>query len=193
MLADRNLLLDVTLSDRERLPADSRHVSTSRHDHGTPSYRGFRAGAAALLLVIGLVHLHLWFTGYRNLPTIGPLFLVAVVSAALLAIVVSARINPVIALAAASFAAGTLTANVLSLLLPDGLFRFKEVGVSYSGGFAIGSEIGVVMLLSIWACVRFRHAHRRMAPELTTIQAGATTHTLATSPDRGVESRDRTA
>jgi hypothetical protein len=31
------------------------------------------------------------------------------------------------------------------------------VGVSYSGGFAIASEIGVVVLLGVWALQRFRH------------------------------------
>jgi hypothetical protein len=114
--------------------------------------------------VIGVVHLHLWLDGYRNLPTIGPLFLVAVVSSALLAVVVSVRINVVIAGAAAAFAAGILIANILSLLLPDGLFHFKEVGISYSGGFAIASEIAVVAILSIWAHMRFRPARNRADP-----------------------------
>jgi hypothetical protein len=151
--------------DRELSPQGSRGVSRSQHWHATSRHRGFGAGTAALLLVIGVVHLHLWLDGYRHLPTIGPLFLVAVVSSALLAVVVSVRINPVIAVAAAAFAAGTLTANILSLWLPDGLFHFKEVGVSYSGGFAIASEIGVVALLGVWAHRRFRHAHKQMASE----------------------------
>jgi hypothetical protein len=165
-------MLAATLSDRKLSPEGSHHASRSRHERKTPSYRGFRAGTAALLLVIGVVHLHLWLAGYRYLPTIGPLFLVAVVSAAVLAIVVSARINPVIALAAASFAAGTLTANMLSLLLSEGLFRFKEVGISYSGGFAIASEIGVVMLLSIWGHLRFRRARNQMVPERQGLVSG---------------------
>lgn len=165
MFADRNLIVDATLDGRELSPQGSRRVSRSRHEPRTPSYLGFRVGTAALLLVIGVVHLHLWLAGYRNLPTIGPLFVVAVVSAALLAIVVSTRINPVIALTAASFAAGTLAANILSLLLPEGLFRFKEVGVSYSGGFAIASEIGVVVLLCVWGHMRSSHARTQMVSE----------------------------
>jgi hypothetical protein len=164
MSINRHLLLAVTMFDRERSPKDSRGVSRSRHEHATSPHRGFGAGTAALLLVIGVVHLHLWLDGYRHLPTIGPLFLVAVVSSALLAVVVSVRINPVIAVAAAAFAAGTLTANILSLLLPEGLFCFKEVGVSYSGGFAIASEIGVVALLGVWAHRRSRHARNQAAP-----------------------------
>jgi hypothetical protein len=100
--------------------------------------------------VISAVHLHLWLGGYRNLNTIGPLFLVAVVAAAVLATVVLVRMNALVAAGAALFAAGTLTANVLSLLLPDGLFRFREVGVSYSGEFAIAAELGVVALVAAW-------------------------------------------
>jgi hypothetical protein len=112
--------------------------------------------------VIGVVHLHLWLGGYRYLATIGPLFLLDVVSSALLAVIISVRLNVVVALAAASLAAGTLGANVLSLLLPDGLFRFKEVGVSYSGGFAIASEVGVVALLGAWTYLRWRRGELRL-------------------------------
>jgi hypothetical protein len=172
MFADRNLIVDATLDDRELSPQGSRRVSTSRHEPRTPSYLGFRIGTAALLLVIGVVHLHLWLAGYQNLPTIGPLFVVAVVSAALLAIVVSTRITPLIALTAASFAAGTLAANISSLLLPDGLFRFKEVGISYSGGLAIASEIGVVILLSVWGHMRFRRARTQMVSERQELVSG---------------------
>jgi hypothetical protein len=99
------------------------------------------------------------------LHTIGPLFLVAVASSVLLAVVVAVRINAATAAAAAAFAAGTLTANVLSLLLPDGLFRFKEVGVSYSGGFAIAAEIGVTVLLGVWGLRRLRQGREQVTPE----------------------------
>ena len=74
-----------------------------------------------LLLAIGIVHLHLWQDGYRTLPTVGPLFVVAVVSAAVIALFASVQINWVTAMAAAGFSAGTLAANILSLLLPRGL------------------------------------------------------------------------
>jgi len=140
--------------DRQLSPQDWRGVSRSPDMHANSTHRAFRAATAALLLVISIVHLHLWFDGYRYLNTIGPLFLVAAISAALLAIIVAVRLNAAVATAAASFAAGTLVANILSLLLPDGIFRFKEVGVSYSGGLAIAAEIGVVALLVIWA---YRH------------------------------------
>jgi hypothetical protein len=160
MSANRDPVLSIGVFHRDTSPLSSqRSASESRQEHAISTHRALRAGTFGLLLVIGVVHLHLWLAGYRNLNTIGPLFLVAVVSAVVLAIVVAARINVAIAVAAASFAAGTLTANLLSLLLPDGLFRFKEVGVSYSGGFAIASEIGVVALMGLWTLRRFRVGH----------------------------------
>jgi hypothetical protein len=151
MCGSRSLLLEVAAFDREPTLKTPHGDSRRRKKRARSTNRSLRAGTAALLAVISLVHLHLWFAGYRNFNTIGPLFLVAVVSAALLAIVVLVRINRAIAVGAVMFAAGTLAANTLSLLLPDGIFRFKEVGVSYSGGFAIAAELGVVTLLSVWA------------------------------------------
>jgi hypothetical protein len=150
MCGSRSLLLAVEVFDREPTPQFRHAGSRLRKQQALSARRSLRVGTAALLTVISAVHLHLWFAGYRNLNTIGPLFLVAVVTAALLAIVVLVRINTMIAAAAALFAAGTLAANVLSLLLPDGIFHFKEVGVSYSGGFAIAAELGVVAVLGTW-------------------------------------------
>jgi hypothetical protein len=122
----------------------------------TMTDRVLRFGAAVLLIVISVVHLHLWLGGYRYLATIGPLFLLDVIFAASFAVVVAVRLNLAVALGAISLAAGTLGANVLSLLLPKGLFQFREVGVSYSGGFAIASEVGVVVLLGAWTYLRWR-------------------------------------
>src|SRR5579864_4689563 len=133
-------------------------MTTAKPDTGGTTDRAWRWGLAALLLVIGVVHLHLWLGGYRYLATIGPLFLLDVVVAGLLAVAVAVRLNVVVALAAASLAGGTLGANVLSLLLPNGLFRFKEVGVSFSGGFAIASEVGVVVLVGTWTYLRWRRS-----------------------------------
>jgi hypothetical protein len=118
--------------------------------------RLLRWGTTTLLLVIGLVHLHLWQDGYRTVPTIGPLFIVAAISAASIALVTSVQLNWLTATAATGFAAGTLVANILSLILARGLFEFKQIGVSYSGGIAIASEVGVLVLVSVWARNRLR-------------------------------------
>jgi hypothetical protein len=132
------------------LGVGSSHRRVSRPD------RMIRAGTSALLIVISVVHLHLWLAGYRHLPTIGSLFMLDGVAAALFSGVVAFRLNGVIAVAVASLAAGTLGANVLSLLLPAGLFHFKEVSVSYSGGFALAAETGTLVLLATWAYIHWR-------------------------------------
>lgn len=113
--------------------------------------RVLRWGTTSLLAAIAIVHLHLWWVGYRSLPTIGPLFLVTVVLAGSIALFTSVQMNWVTATVAAVFAAGTLSAYLMSLLLPHGLFDFEEVGVSYSGAIAIASELGVIALVGVWA------------------------------------------
>src|SRR5580692_3580834 len=152
------------LDDDGQMPRDRRGDPWAPDKRATTTDRALRWGAAVLLIVISIVHLHLWLGGYRYLATIGPLFLLDVIFAALLAVVVAVRLNVVVAFGAASLAAGTLGANVLSLLLPKGLFRFKEVGVSYSGGFAIASEAGVVVLLATWAYLYGRSGDLRTPP-----------------------------
>jgi hypothetical protein len=147
------------LVDDERIQLHRRGDPRRSHDRAPTTDRTLRFGVSVLLLVISVVHLHLWLGGYRYLSTIGPLFLLDVIVAALLAVVVAVRLNVLVALGAGSLAAGTLGANVLSLLLPKGLFQFKEVGVSYSGAFAITSEVGVVVLVATWTYLRGRRGH----------------------------------
>jgi hypothetical protein len=192
MCGSRSLLLEVAAFDRKSTPTTPHADSRRRKMQARSTNRSLRAGTAALLAVISTVHLHLWFAGYRNLNIIGPLFLVAVVTAALLAIVVLVRINRAIAAGAVVFSAGALVANVLSLLLPDGIFRFKEVGVSYSGGIAIAAELGVVTLLSAWAYRnvrlernRFDSDHRESLPASPFRQPAGRLENAASTSERG--------
>jgi len=148
--------------DADDRPVDVRSRSALANVRTIGSTDPFlRWGTTAFLVVIGIVHFHLWEDGYRTLPTIGPLFLVAVASAGLLALFTSVQLNWVTATAAAFFAAGTLAANLASLLLPQGLFGFNEIGVSYSGAIAIASEVGVVVLTGMWAHRRLRSGRSR--------------------------------
>ena len=154
--------MQTTAPDVQLVNGDDRTIDLRSHSP-KPADRLFgstdrllRWGITTLLVVIGLVHLHLWQDGYRTLPTIGPLFIVAGASAGFIALFTSVQLNWMTATAAACFAAGTLAANLASLLLSNGLFDFKEVGVSYSGAIAIASEVGVVALFGIWAHGRLR-------------------------------------
>ena len=80
---------------------------------------------AAFLVAAGAIHLDLYLTGYRSIPTIGWLFLVQVISAFVLAAAILVTRHPLAAAAGAAFALGTLGGYLLSLKV--GLFGFTEV------------------------------------------------------------------
>jgi predicted lipoprotein with Yx(FWY)xxD motif len=84
-----------------------------------------RAAGAALLAATGGIHLDLYLTGYRTIPTIGWLFLLQVIAAFVLALALLVISDWRVAAAAALFAAGTLGGYLLSLRV--GLFSFREV------------------------------------------------------------------
>src|SRR5215469_8114470 len=67
-----------------------------------------RLGSAAILVLIGYIHLHLWQEGYRQIPTDGPMFIIDAVAAFVLAAALLAWARPVVGLLGAGFAASTL-------------------------------------------------------------------------------------
>jgi predicted lipoprotein with Yx(FWY)xxD motif len=90
-----------------------------------------RVAGAGLLIATGAIHLDLYLTGYRTIPTIGWLFLLQVIAAFALALavlvtggrhVIAGRLA---AAAGAGFALATLGGYLLSVWI--GLFGFKEV------------------------------------------------------------------
>ncbi len=80
---------------------------------------------AALLVASGAIHLDLYLTGYRTIPTIGPLFLLQVIAAFVLAAAILITGNWVAEAAGALFAVSVLGGYLLSLWV--GLFGFTEV------------------------------------------------------------------
>ena len=80
---------------------------------------------AALLVALGAIHLDLYLTGYRTIPTIGPLFLLQVIVAFALAVAIPVTGSWLVAAAGALFAISTLGGYLLSLWV--GLFGFTEV------------------------------------------------------------------
>ena len=80
---------------------------------------------AALLVAAGAIHLDLYLTGYRTIPTIGPLFLLQVIAAFALAVAIPVTGSALVAAAGAAFAISTLGGYLLSLWV--GLFGFTEV------------------------------------------------------------------
>ncbi len=79
---------------------------------------------AVLLVLSALIHLHLWSQGYRNIPTIGDLFIVQGVAAILVAVAVAVLRRFIVLAAGALFAIGTIAGLLWSIWF--GLFAFRE-------------------------------------------------------------------
>jgi hypothetical protein len=76
---------------------------------------------------MGWIHLQLWVDGYREVPVVGPLFLLNMIGAVLLTVALLAvpvRLLSVAAAVTAVFTAGTLAALIISLTV--GLFGVRE-------------------------------------------------------------------
>ena len=100
-------------------------MQTSPGLSGPRQRLGLRLAGAALLIATGAIHLDLYLTGYRHIPTIGWLFLLQVIAAFALAAAVLAIRSPLVAAAGAGFAISTLAGYLLSVTI--GLFNFTEV------------------------------------------------------------------
>jgi predicted lipoprotein with Yx(FWY)xxD motif len=94
-----------------------------------------RLTGAGLLVATAAMHLDLYLTGYRTIPTIGPLFLFQVIVGFALALAILAApftpvtrrpgIDAAIAVAGAGFAIATLGGYLLTVWV--GLFGFREI------------------------------------------------------------------
>lgn len=84
-----------------------------------------RLTGAGLLAATGGIHLDLYLTGYRHIPTIGWLFLLQIIAAFVLAVAVLVVRGPLTDAAGAGFALSTLGGYLLTLWI--GLFGFQEV------------------------------------------------------------------
>lgn len=109
---------------------------------------------AVLLVVSSVIHLHLWLSGYRHIPTIGPLFLAQVVGGIALSAVVALKRSPVFLAGGAVFAAGTVVALLVSVNF--GLFGFRD---SLDAPYAKSSlvvECAAAVLFAVAATVAAR-------------------------------------
>src|SRR5580658_8105087 len=79
---------------------------------------------AALLVWSGVIHLQLWYDGYRGISVIGPLFLIQGIASIVLAVALAAFRRLVLLAAGAVLAAGTAAGLLLSAGV--GLFGYVE-------------------------------------------------------------------
>ena len=96
-----------------------------RGGHGSTSQLGLRISGAVLLAVSAGIHLDLYLTGYRKIPTIGWLFLLQVIVGFMLTIAALVTRSRLAAAASAALALSTLGAYLLAVWI--GLFGFKEI------------------------------------------------------------------
>ncbi|HEX3490061.1 MAG TPA: cupredoxin domain-containing protein [Streptosporangiaceae bacterium] len=109
-----------------------------------------RAAGAGLLAATGGIHLDLYLTGYRHIPTIGWLFLLQIIAAFALAIAVPLVRSPLTDAAGAGFGLATLGGYLLSLWV--GLFGFQEVRTT--AGLVAGLiEVALFLILGLAALV----------------------------------------
>lgn len=111
--------------------------------------RPLRIAAAIGLLVGGLVHLQLYFKGYRSIDKIGPSFLLNAVASGVIAAALVARKEWFVRLAGIGLAVGTIIAFILSRQ-DDGLFDYHETGLEPSPQaiIALVVEIAAIVLLA---------------------------------------------
>jgi predicted lipoprotein with Yx(FWY)xxD motif len=151
----------------------------AREDAGRPSPGWpaviLRVAGSSLLIATAAIHLDLYLTGYRTIPTIGWLFLLQVIAGfglglAVLAIpgrlVIASRLA---AAAGAGFALATLGSYLLSVWI--GLFGFKEVRTT-AGIVAGVVEVAAFVVLATLA----------LAPATANAPAGGAAAGPATFP-----------
>jgi hypothetical protein len=101
---------------------------------------------AGLLVVSAIIHLHLWASGYKHIPKIGPLFLVQSIAGIVLALAVALIRRVFIAILGALYAAGTIAGLLVSV--HHGLFGFREtMSAPWANTSLIIEGAAVVVLL----------------------------------------------
>jgi predicted lipoprotein with Yx(FWY)xxD motif len=135
-------------------------VVVVRGNHGSTPQLGLRISGAVLLAVSAGIHLDLYLTGYRKIPTIGWLFLLQVIVGFMLTIAALVTRSRLAAAASAALALSTLAAYLLAVWI--GLFGFKEIRTR--AGLAAGLiEVAAFATLAL-AAVTANSARRAGAP-----------------------------
>jgi plastocyanin len=156
------------------------HSSGRPYSNGAPAGTVVRLAAAALVFVGGLVHVRLYFDGYRNLPdaNLGRSFVANGLASTVIAIALVARREAIIRLAGIGLAAGTLGAFALSRT-NRGVFGLIEKGLhpAPQALIALVVEVGAVLLLALTFVPAIGAG--RSLPTTTTIAASVATLAVA--------------
>jgi hypothetical protein len=114
---------------------------------------------AGLLITSGAIHLDLWNIAYRHLNVLGPLFLLQVISAFVIAAGLLVTRHILAVLAGLGLVLGTILGFILVLTI--GLFNFKLPFISGEAWATLIVEIVAVVMLTATGLLLLR---RRSAP-----------------------------
>lgn len=119
----------------------------------SPAEVPLRVVAALAILVGGLVHLDLYFDGYREITTanVGRAFLANGIASVAIAGLLLVRRDAIVRLAGIALAAGTLVSFTMSRTLDDGFFGFTEKGMKPSPQAVIALVAEIVAILALAA------------------------------------------
>jgi hypothetical protein len=114
--------------------------------------------AAATVAVSAAVHLHLWSSGYRHLPTVGPLFLLQAVAGFILSAVLILTRRVWVAVLSFGLICATIAGFFMAVY--GGLFGFRDSWSAPFAGMAFVYEVvsGVLLVLGSTLCVIGRRA-----------------------------------
>jgi hypothetical protein len=120
--------------------------------------------AAGTVAVSAGVHLHLWSTGYRQLPTIGPLFLFQAIAGFFLSATLILTRRVWAAVLSFGFVSATIAGFLMAVYV--GLFNFRDTWSAPFAGMAFAYEISSVVLLALGStlCLMSRRNTTRRHP-----------------------------
>jgi hypothetical protein len=104
---------------------------------------------AALLIVSGAIHLHLWDIAYRHVSTLDVLFPVQAIAAVLAAIVLLATRHILVVVGSALLMAGTIVGFILARTV--GIFGFHLTFSSGLANLVLVVEAAAIVALAITA------------------------------------------
>jgi hypothetical protein len=113
------------------------------------------------LIVSSAIHLHLWSTGYRHIPTIGPLFLLQGVAGIVMAVAVAVSRQAVVTAVGALLALGTIGGLVVSVEI--GLFGFKDSFSAPDATLSLVVEAAAFVVLAAASVAGLLRARRSAA------------------------------
>ena len=106
---------------------------------------------AGFLVWSGVIHLILWKDGYKDVATIGPLFIVQGIAGIVIALAIVALRR--LALLVIGAATGVATAGGLLISVNFGLFGLKESLATTYATLSLAVEFTAAFLLLLAACV----------------------------------------